>query len=417
VVIDAHDWKSHLVDTQPGDRLYPYPRLDYDPFTFDPGPAPPQTFRALVLENRYVSLMIVPELGGRIYRWVDKTTQRQLLYNNPVVKATAYGYRGWWLSIGGIEWGLPVEDHGLVEWVPWNYATTLTPDTAAVIVSIVEERTGLEAALRIELDSRHSYFALTPVLHNPTRAPLPFHFWITAVAAPAGDNRAGPDLHFNLPVDSVLIHSTDDDGLPSPGESIPWPDYNGRDMSVYGNWREFLSLFGTPAESFSGLYAARADNGFVRISNPQAARGLKLFGPGNLPSYLWTSDDSSYVEFWGGIMPSFDEPATLQPDESYSWTEYWYPFHGIGNQDWANKELALAVDDAGDHVTVRLYPTSARTGSVTLFVNNAPAARWDLVTAGPVPWQSTWVRTLSGPVGVTVSDPAGVIVARYGQTP
>lgn len=417
VVINTYDWKSHLLDTQPGDRLYPYPRLDYDPYSFDPGSAAPQTYRALVLENRYVSLTLLPELGGRIYRWLDKTTHRQLLYNNPVVKATGYGYRGWWLSVGGIEWGLPVDDHGFVEWVPWNYATTLTQETAAVIVSIDEERTGLQAAIRVELDSRHNYFSLTPVLHNPTTAPLIFQFWITAVAAPAGDNRAGPDLRFNLPLSSVLVHSTEDGSLPAPGQSISWPEYNGRDLSLYGNWQNYLSLFGTPTQAFSGLYAARADGGFVRVSNPQAARGLKLFGPASLPSHLWTNDDSSYVEFWGGITSNFSETATLQPDESYSWTEYWYPFHGIGNTVWANKEVALSVDDGSEQITVRLYTTSAFTGSVTLFVNNAPAARWDAVTAAPFPWQSTWARTLAGPIGITVSDSAGILIARYGQTP
>jgi len=213
-----------------------------------------------------------------------------------------------------------VEDHGFVEWLPWNYSTVTRLDSAAVVVSIAEERTGLEAAIRIELDSAHSYFTLTPVLHNPNTSPLAFQFWMAAIAAPAGDNRAGPDLRFNIPTDGMLVHSTDDKTLPPEGQTISWPDYNGRDMSLYGNWREFLSLFasGGAAQPYTGLYSARADEGFARIFPPQAARGLKLFGPGDLPSYTWTTDDSSYVELWGGLTSNFSETVTLQPDESYS---------------------------------------------------------------------------------------------------
>ena len=419
VTIASYDWRDHLIDTSPGDPIYPYPRLDYDPYTFSPGPASPVTFKGLILENRYVSLTFIPELGGRLYRWQDKVTGRQMLYNNPIIQATGYGYRNWWLSIGGLEWGLPVEDHGFVEWVPWNYATVTTQEAAAVVVSIAEERTGLEAAIRIELDSAHSYFTLTPVLHNPNANPLAFQFWMTAVAAPAGDNRAGPDLRFNLPVSAMLVHSTDDKTLPPVGQSISWPIYNSRDMSLYGNWREFLSLFaaGGATQPHTGLYTPRADQGFVRIFPPQVARGLKLFGPGNLPSFLWTNDDSSYVELWGGLTSDFSQTVTLQPDESFSWTEYWYPIHNIGNNVWADKDRALSVRESNGEVTVGVYTTSAQSLQLTLFANGQPAQQWAATTAGPESWIGTWIRTIEGPLDLQLADSSGNVITRYTYTP
>ena len=419
LTLKAYPWHDHLLDTQPNDPIYPYPRLDYDPFNFDPGTPTPQTFKTIILENKFVSLTFLPEFGGRLYRWLDKTTGRQLLYNNPVIKATGYGVRGWWLSLGGLEWGLPVEDHGFVEWVPWNYATVVTPDSAAVVFSIAEERTGLECAIRIELDSTHSYFALTPVLHNPTSNTLAYQFWMSAIAAPGGDNRAGPDLRFNIPTDSMQVHSTDDKTLPPIGQTISWPVYKDRDLSLYGNWREYLSLFATTGASqpYVGLYAPRTDQGLVRIFPNQTLRGLKLFGPGNLPQFIWTDDDSSYVELWGGLTSNFSENALLPPDESLSWTEYWYPFHNIGNFVWANKDVALSLNETNDSVTVGLYLTSAQSLAVTLFVNNQPVARWDAVTTAPSPWQATWPRTAAGPTGMTLADKTGTIITRYGQTP
>jgi Domain of unknown function (DUF5107) len=421
ITINSYAWQEHLAYTQAGDPIYPYPRLDYDPFTFDAGNATPRTFKALVLENNYVRLTILPELGGRIYQWVDKVTGRSLLYNNPVIKATGYGYRGWWLSAGGIEWSLPVPDHGFVEWLPWYYTTITTADTAAVVVSIDEENTGLEAAIRIELDSTHSYFTLSPFLYNPNPTPLPYHFWIAAVASPAGNNKAGPDLVFNVPTDSMQVHSTDDKTLPSVGQTITWPSYKSRDLSLYGNWKEFLSLFATTGatQPYTGLYASSVNQGLVRVFPQQTARGIKLFGPGNLPSFLWTSDesDSSYVELWGGVTANFSESALLPSEDSIAWTEYWYPFSNIGNYVWADKDRALALEETTGAITVRLYTTSAQTVAVTLFVTKAPVARWDAVTTAPGVWQNTWTRNATGEAGVTLTDGAGNIIGRYGLTP
>jgi hypothetical protein len=314
-----------------------------------------------------------------------------------------------------------VEDHGFVEWVPWYYTTLTTADTAAVIVSIDEENTGLEAAIRIELDSRHSYFTLSPFLYNPNTTSLPYQFWLAAIAAPAGNNKVGPDLVFNVPTDSMQVHSTDDETLPAEGQTITWPSYKSRDLSLYGNWREFLSLFATTGatQSYTGLYTSSVNQGFVRVFPQQTARGIKLFGPGNLPNFLWTSDDndSSYVELWGGVTANFTENALLPAEDSIAWTEYWYPFSNIGNYVWANKDMALALTENNDAVTVRLYTTSAQTVAVTLFIDKTPISRWDAVTTAPSAWQETWTRNATGTIGVTLTDPAGNIIARYGQTP
>ncbi|MBM4423539.1 MAG: hypothetical protein FJ030_09130 [Chloroflexi bacterium] len=68
ITLASTNWRDHLFDTAPGDPLYPYPRLDYDPFEFDPSMAAPIALKAVVLENKYVSLTFLPELGGRLYR-------------------------------------------------------------------------------------------------------------------------------------------------------------------------------------------------------------------------------------------------------------------------------------------------------------------------------------------------------------
>ena len=420
ISILTYPWRDHLKATSPGDPIYPYPRLDYDPNTFVLPPPIETAYKAVVLENQFVRLTFLPELGGRLYRWEDKLTGRNVLYNNPVIRPVGWGVRGWWLPVGGIEWSLPLEDHGLVEWRPWAHTTATASDSASVTVSTTDERTGLAVSIKITLDSAHSYFTLTPTLRNPTATPIQYQFWTTAVAAPAGDNRAGDDLRFNVPVKAMVVHSTDDKSLPPIGQTFSWPSHNGRDMSVYGNWREFLSVFGSPSagQPFAGLYAPGADQGFVRIFPLEVTRGVKLFGPGSLPSWVWTSDDSSYVELWGGLTPNFSENATLAAGASLTWTEHWYPFHGVGDVVWADRGMALALEEANNVVTVGLYTTSAQLLQVSLVVGGSLEAQsWPVVANQVGAWSADWARTVTGPLEVRVVDVNGTVLARYSPTP
>ncbi|MBM4423541.1 MAG: hypothetical protein FJ030_09140 [Chloroflexi bacterium] len=84
---------------------------------------------------------------------------------------------------------------------------------------------------------------------------------------------------------------------------------------------------------------------------------------------------------------------------------------------WANKDMALSIDETADFVTVRLYTTSAQTLAVTLFVNGQLSAQGDAVTASPAPWAATWSRPAPGPLGLTIADRLGNTITRWGQTP
>lgn len=117
LTIDTFDYEPALIPTTPEDLVYPYPRMDHNRV----GPPSPKNYKAIVLENRYLQLTILPDLGGRIYRWIDKASGKNLFYENPVIKPTTWGNRGWWLATGGMEWALPLDEHGLSEASPWAY--------------------------------------------------------------------------------------------------------------------------------------------------------------------------------------------------------------------------------------------------------------------------------------------------------
>jgi hypothetical protein len=416
ITINTADYQSALVPTSAGDPAYPYPRLQHERV----GPVSPKEYRAIVLENRYLQLTILPGLGGRIYRWVDKPSGKNLFYANPIIKPTAWGYRGWWLAAGGMEWALPVDEHGLSEATPWDYALYRRPDSVAVVLSDVEEHSGLLAEITIELDAVHSYFRLTPAITNPTAQPVRYKFWINGMFG-LGSPRIGPGLRFVLPGSQVTVHSTGDTSLPGEHELMDWPVYHARDFSKYESWRSYLGVFAAPAahDAFMGAYNQRTGLGVVRIFPYHLVRGAKIFAPGDLDPQLWTVDDSSYFELWGGLAPTFWDEVTLGPGQQVTWQEQWYAVGDMGGFSYANQEAALNLVTTGDGVQVAATGTRPVSGRLILWQGEDPreATDWSILLSPERPFRGSYQPEpgIAGPWALSLVDEDGRIVASIGH--
>ena len=62
----------------------------------------PHEWQAVHLENEWVRLVILPELGGRIYIGYDKVADYDFFYRNNVIKPALVGLAGPWIS-GGVD--------------------------------------------------------------------------------------------------------------------------------------------------------------------------------------------------------------------------------------------------------------------------------------------------------------------------
>ena len=405
ITLNTYGWHDALVPTTPDDPVYPYPRLDFDAVT-EPVP---RLYRAIFIQNEYVQLAVVPELGGRILRWTDRTTGRQLFYANPVVKPTRWGYRGWWLATGGMEWAFPTDEHGLNEYRPWKYELLWD----GVRVWDTDDRTGLTIEVTIRLDGEHSYFTLVPRITNPTGEPQPYQFWANAMLTLSDANAPSPELVFILPDDAVTVHSTSDRDLPGPGDQMAWPVHNGRDLGQYSEWRQYLGVFAHPAQAgFVGAYDLGSDQGVVRVFPHAIATGVKIFCLGDLPSDLWTDDGSRYFELWAGLTPTFWDYWTIQPGASVTWMERWYPVSGIGGYDWANEDAAIRLvpfGPSGDSAEVAVATSRALRGTVVLRRGGGEVQRWDVFVAPGQPFRAT-----GGPVSTAGGGDWGVHVIESG---
>ncbi|MBI1293879.1 DUF5107 domain-containing protein [bacterium] len=357
IELPTYDFQRALVPTSKDDAGYPAPQLDHAQV----GAPALQRYRTIVVENDFMRLTLLPELGGRIYRWEDKQSGRDVLYHNPVVKPTPWGVRGWWLALGGMEWNFPLPDRGFYEYVPWRSEIVADANSAAVRL-FQNGPKGLEVSVTVSLNADARFFAVTPELRNSGSAPLDTHFWITALLAPSATNSVDPNSRLVWPADGITVHSSAGTRSLPMGGTVDWPSGSGDDLSALATWPQHLGFFASsaPRQSAAGLVDPNGDLAVVRAFPNRVAPGLKTFYSSQLDPTLWTDGNQDrFFELWGGASQDFDTPITLQPQQSLRWTEQWYTVPGLGNFVGANAHAALALIPQAAGTELRLASTGS----------------------------------------------------------
>lgn len=416
---DAYDVRYH----------WPYKRFDRERFLADAPTPTPHTYRLVTLENDDLRLTILPELGGRIWQVIHKPSGNAMFYQNPVVKPSPWGppQQLGWLGLGGLEWNVPVIEHGYDWGTPWEVqawvnekgdalATIATPDDGRLLATVIT----------VTLPAAGAYFEIEPSVRNLDDRALAFDYWHTAMLAPGTGNKPSAEMHFVLPAAEMTVHSTADPTLPQAEGLVSWPVTAERDLSRLGNWDQYLGLFEAPAAQgpLAGVYDEKYDAGAVRIFPPEVTRGSKLFALGwqdALPSDYFTDDGSAYVELHAGLAPSFFENYRLSGHDSVSWRERWYPVYGIDGLATAGPEAALAVQRSTDGVQVGVYAVEPLTGRVVLEAEGREVAAQPFAAAPDAPYTGTLkapgMLKMTEPglasLTVIVEDGAGREVLRY----
>jgi hypothetical protein len=391
-------------------------------------PQPTATvYRGVVLENEYLRIVLLPDLGGRIYQVIFKPTGSNQFYQNPVIKPSPWGpaEQGGWLAVGGIEWGLPVAEHGYAWGDRWGHITTpFGPDAAGVTLFMPDEE-HLRAEVDVILRAGEAAFTLQPRIVNPTAQAVSYQFWLDAMLAPGPANQPGPNLRFILPTDQTTVHSRGDDFLPAAQQAMSWPVFDGVDFSRLGNWNDWLGVFERPAAHgpFAGVYDPDVDEGMVRVFSPAATPGSKIFAMGYaapIDPSVYTDDRSSYVELHGGVSPTYWDQATLPAGATTTWQETWFPVAGIGGVSYADGSGAVWTARQGDTLTVGLFPVRAVQGRVVVAVAGQTILDEPATIDPAQPWRRD--LTLAGVpeserVAVQLLDQSGALVINYEQLP
>ena len=338
-------------------RAYPYPMLDK--LT---GVKSDKKYKALVLENEYVKLVVLPELGGRIYMAYDKTNDYNFFYYNQVIKPSLIGMNGAWIS-GGVEWNIP-HHHRVSTFMPVDYKLVSNPDSSkSVWVGEFEKRQGMKWSVGLTLYPNKSYIQTNIKLYNVTPIVQSLLIWAN-LAVHVNENYQvvfPPDC--NRAVFHAKVQFTD---WPVSHQVYQRVDYTkGVDMSWWKNTAQPTSFFcwGSKMDFNAGIDHGKK-SGTVLIADHYTSPGKKMWNWGNNDvSRLWdkilTDKDGPYIEL---MMGSYSDN---QPD--YSWVDpydtkqsemFYYPVKNLSSVKNADRNVALNTELVVGKLKIEVNATS-----------------------------------------------------------
>lgn len=389
-------------------RVYPLPVID-----FVETQASPREWQAVHLENEFLRLMVLPEIGGRIHVGLDKRTGYDFFYRQNVIKPALVGLAGPWVS-GGVEFNWP-QHHRPATFMPMGVAVERDPDGSVTLwCSDHDPMTRMKGMHGICLHPGKAYLEVKVRLYNRTQDTQTFLWWAN-VATRVNEQYQSffpHDVRFaadhakraitEYPLSQGQYYGIDygeraQHGVPEqekPSEFVPDGSYPANDLGWYANIPVPTSymIVGSRGDFFGGYDHGR-DAGTVAYADHHIAPGKKQWTWGNHEfGYAWdrslTDSDGPYVELMSGAFtdnqPDF---SFLAPGETKTFSQFWYPISEIGVPDLANLDAALRVETADTTVGVHLQVTSTRTAStVRLRLDGVEIGLWqgDLLADKPL---------------------------------
>ncbi len=399
-------------------KVYPYPVVDKieDEKKLQP-------YQMVILENEYVRIEIMPELGGRIYRALDKTNNYDFVYYNRVIKPALVGLTGPWIS-GGIEFNWP-QHHRPNTYGPVEYELTNNQDGSATVwVSEIDRMYGTKVTAGFTLYSGKAYLEISAQLYNRTPEPQTFLWW----ANPAVAVNDHTQSVFPPDVTAVFDHGKRDvSRFPIATGTYYKNDYSeGVDISRYKNIPVPTSYMAYKSDyNFVGGYDHGVQAGLLHVANHHVSPGKKQWTWGNGDfGQAWdrnlTDEDGPYIELMTGVYTDNQPDFTwLQPYEEKSFKQYFLPYKNIGVVKNASIDAAvnLEVDEKSLEATVLAYATSLFVGAVVELKGSRRTYSKETVDLSPTQTYKS-VITLDEndqphDLKLTVRDANGILLIAY----
>ncbi len=303
----------------------------------------------VTLENEYVKIEILPEIGGRIYSALDKTTGYDYFYKQHVIKPALIGDLGSWIS-GGVEFNWPLH-HRPSTFMPCDYSVEEYPDgSVACHLSEHDPIDRMKGMVSVILRPSETSFETKVRVYNRNSVEKSFLWWENA-AVPVNEDY---QIFFPADVNYVNYHYLKSrTTYPVTGNGV----FAGvqmeeeRDISWHKNSRLATSYFACASEyDFFGGYDHGRECGVVHIGNHHVSPGKKMFTWAySQLAKLWedalTDTDGPYAELmaasYSDNQPNF---SWLAPYETKEFSHHWYPIKKIGTPTYANLNCGFKID-------------------------------------------------------------------------
>lgn len=335
-------------------RVYPHPVCE--------GVADVKTdkeYTAIFLENDYIMVMILPEIGGRIQRLYDKTNGYDAVYYNEVIKPALVGLAGPWIS-GGIEFNWP-QHHRPSTFDPVDYTIEENEDGSVTVwVGETEKMFHTKGMAGFTLYPDRAYLEIKGQVYNPTDRPQTFLWWANPAVAVNEHTQSifPPDVH------AVMDHGKRDvsafpiaDGVYYKVNYAP-----GTDISRYKNIPVPTSYMAYRSDfNFIGNYDYGRGAGLLHIADHHISPGKKqwTWGCGDFGK-AWdrnlTDENGPYIELMTGVFTDNQPDFTfLKPYEEKTFIQYFMPYKGVGAVKNASTEVVMNVEIRGNEIQTMVY--------------------------------------------------------------
>ena len=330
-----------------------------------------KVYDAVFIENEYIKVMVLPELGGRVQMAYDKIKQRHFIYYNHVIKPALVGLAGPWIS-GGIEFNWP-QHHRPSTYMPVDCTIEEDADGSVTVwVSEMERMFHQKGMAGFTLRPGCAYLEIKGVLYNRTEVPQTFLWWANPAVA-VNDHYQSV---FPPDVNAVFDHGKRAvSSFPIATGTYYKMDYSaGVDISNYKNIKVPTSYMGVNSRfDFEGGYENDTHAGMLHVASHHVSPGKKQWTWGNGDfGRAWdrnlTDEDGPYIELMAGVYTENQPDFTwLQPYEEKSFTQYFLPYRELGVVKNANKDLLMNIDLEGEgKVRFKIFATSRQEVRVTL---------------------------------------------------
>jgi len=367
-------------------------------------------WRAVFLENEYLKVMVLPELGGRIQMAYDKIRQRHFVYYNHVIKPALVGLTGPWIS-GGIEFNWP-QHHRPSTYLPVDSDIEENDDGSITVwVNEMERMTHQKGAAGFTLRPGCAYLEIKGRVSNRTPLPQTFLWW----ANPAVEVNDDYQSVFPPDVNAVFDHGKRDvSSFPIATGTYYKMDYSaGVDISNYKNIKVPTSYMAVNSKyDFEGGYENDTRAGMLHVASHHVSPGKKQWTWGNGDFGLaWDrnlTDPASvsdgfdvgstrtgyrpYIELMAGVYTENQPDFTwLMPYEEKQFTQYFMPYRELGVVKQATKDFIFNIEEVKGEGTennlntarLRMLATSKQEVRLTLCNTDGEVYLDETVTLSP----------------------------------
>ena len=340
-------------------KVYPYPTTE----TIS-REKKDKIYHAVYLENQYIRVMVLPELGGRIQRAYDKTNDYDFVYYNQVIKPALVGLAGPWIS-GGIEFNWP-QHHRPTTFMPVDHLIREHADGSKTLYCHdVDQMYGTKGIIGFTLYPDRAYIEIRGQLYNRTSMPQTFLWWANPAVSVNDFTQSvfPPDVH------NVMDHGKRDVSRFPIATGVYYKhDYSeGVDISRYKNIPVPTSYMAEKSEyDFVGGYDYSKEAGILHVADHHISPGKKqwTWGCGDFGK-AWdrnlTDEDGPYIELMTGVYTDNQPDFTwLKPFEEKTFRQYFMPYKQAGYVKNATTDAMVNLEIKEDGVHICVYATSLR---------------------------------------------------------